>query len=387
MSARVMRHTDRRGMTLVELLVALTIFGVVISVALSFMAQQNTAFQMSLERMSALRNARYAVTTLAQDLETLGTNVPGNQPSFVYGDDDVVVFSADYVTAVTGDPFAVFHDPDAPTSQVRAPATSFTVPTTAVTVADTAYEIGTGVASPAEMLTFFFAADSITDRDDDFVLYRQVNAGDPEVVARHLLRDGTIPFFEFEREIGGTSALDTVPSSALPIHHSEPLHLAPADTGASALADSVRMVRVTLVATNGLAGEHERSVRIERSIAFPNSGRGVLSTCGSAPIFGDSLVAATTTLAGGETAVDLSWGPAIDEAGGEEDVVRYVLWRRMAGSPDWGAPFVAVPAGATSYSYQDATVESGTMVEFAVAAQDCTPTLSSLHSSGWVTIP
>lgn len=374
-------------MTLVELLVAITIFGVIISVALSFMAQQNTAFQMSLERMSALRNARYAVTTLSQDLETLGTNVPGHQPSFVYGDDDVVVFSADYATDVSGDPFAVFHDPDAPPSQVRAPAASFTVPTTSVTVADSAYESGAGVASPAEMLTFFLLADSVTDRDDDFVLYRQVNDGDPEVVARHLLRDGATPFFAFEREIGGTSALEPVPGSSLPIHHSEPLHLAPADTGASALADSVRMVRVTLVATNGLVGEHERSVRIERSIAFPNSGRGVLSTCGSAPLFGDSLVATPTTLAGGEAAIDLSWGPATDEAGGEEDVVRYVLWRRLAGSSDWGAPFVAVPAGASSYSYQDATVESGTIFEFAVAAQDCTPTLSPLHSSGWVAVP
>ena len=241
-----MRHTDRRGMTLVELLVALTISGVVISVTLSFMAQQNTAFQMSLERMSALRNARYAVTTLAQDLETLGTNVPGHQPSLVYGDDDVVVFSAGYATDVAGDPFAVFHDPDAPASHVRAPAASFTVPTTSVVVADSAYEVGAGVASPAEMLTFFFVADSITDRDDDFVLQRQVNGGDPEVVARHLLRDGATPFFVFG-EIGGTSALDTVPGSA-------------------------GMVRVTLVATNGLAGEHERSVRIERSIAFPTPG-------------------------------------------------------------------------------------------------------------------
>ena len=240
-----MRSADRRGMTLVELLVALTIFGVVISVAPSFIAQKNTAFQMSLECMSALRNARYAVTTLAQDLETVGTDVPGNQPSFVYGDDDVVVFSADDATEVAG------------------------------------------VASPAEMLTFFFAPDSITDRDDDFLLHRQVNGGAPEVVARHLLRDGTIPFFEFEREIGGTSALATVPGSALPIHHSEGLHLAPAETGASALADGIRMVRVTLVATNGLTGEHERSVRIERSIALPNSGQSVLSTCGSAPIFGE----------------------------------------------------------------------------------------------------
>lgn len=201
-------------MTLLELLVAITIVGVLISVALSFMAQQGTAFEMSLERMSALRNARHAVTTLALDLETLGTEVPGRQPSLVYGDGDVVVFSADHATDV-----------------------------------DSANEVGAEVASAARMLRFFLLADSVTHRDDDFVLYRQLDDGDPEVVVRHLLRDGTTPFFGFDREIDDTAAR----------------------------ADSVRAVRITLVATNGLVGEHERSVRIERSIAFPNSERGVPS--------------------------------------------------------------------------------------------------------------
>jgi prepilin-type N-terminal cleavage/methylation domain-containing protein len=199
------RLPRRRGMTLVELLVGSTVFGVVISMAFSFMAQRDTAFQMSLERMSALRNARHAVTTLSRDLETLSTDVPGHQPSLVYGDDDAIVFSTDYATNIAGQPFAV--------------------------------------ASPAKILTFFLLADSVTERDDDFVLYRRVNDGDPEVVARHLLRDGATPFFAFEREIGGGSAP----------------------------ADSVRMVRVTLVATNGLVGEHERSVRIERSVALPST--------------------------------------------------------------------------------------------------------------------
>lgn len=382
----MMARRDRRGMTIVELMVAMTIFGVIVSVALSFMAQQNTAFQTSLERMSALRNARYALTTLGQDLETLGTNVPGSQPSLVYADDDVVLFSADYATNTAGDPFAVFYDPDAPATQVSAPASPFTVPTTGVTAADSAYQAG-GVASPAEMISFFFVADTLTARGDDFVLMRQVNGTAAEVVARHLLRDGTTPFFRFEREVEGTAALEAVPDSVLPIHHAEPIHLALADTGASALADSVRTVQVTLVASNGLTGDNERSVRIERTIALPNAGRQRLTTCGSAPLFGDSLVATPTTLAGGERAVELTWGQAVDEAGGEADVVRYVLWRRETGATDWGVPFVAVPAGAASYGYTDATVDSAGIYEFAVAAQDCTPTLSTLTSSGWVAIP
>jgi prepilin-type N-terminal cleavage/methylation domain-containing protein len=395
MSAHAMRRpalvpAKRSGMTLIELLVAMTIFGVIISVALTFMAQQNTAFQISLERMSALRNARYAVTLLSQDIETLGTNVPGSQPALIYADANVVTFSTDYATNVAGDPFAVFHDPGAPSGQVQAPSSGFTVPTTSVTVADTLYEVGPGIASPAEILSFFFMADSSTARSDDFVLYRQVNGASREVVARHLALDGSEPFFGFEREVVssvGVSSIEALPDSLLPVHHSEPLHMSPGDTALSAMADSIRAVQVTLIATNGLVGDNQRSVRVERRIALPNAGKSMLSTCGSPPLFGGSLVATPTTLAGGESAVELAWGQAVDEAGGEADVVRYVLWRRENGSSDWGAPYVALPAGAGSYTYLDATVESGTVYEFAVAAQDCTPTLSALSSSGLVTIP
>jgi len=383
------RLASKDGMTLVELVVALTIFGVIISTALAFLAQQNTAFQAALDRMGALRGGRYAVTTLAQDLETLGTNVPRGQPPLLYADSMVISFSADYATNVAGDPFAVFFDPDAPAGQVQAPVAPFTVPTTAVTVADSTYRVGPGVVSPAEILTFFFVPDTTTARADDFLLYRQVNGAAPEVVARHLLRDGATPFLSYEKEAiaGGSSGLAPVPPASLPIHHSALFHLSPADTGASALADSVRVVRVAFVATNGLSGGQARSVRIERRIALPNAGLAALSTCGSAPIFGDSLVAVPTTLAGGEAAVELSWGQAVDEAGGEADVVRYVLWRRDNGGGPWGEPYLAVPAGAPSYAYTDATVESGTIYEFAIAAQDCTPSLSALHSSGLVVVP
>lgn len=379
----------RQGMTLVELMVALTLFGVIISVSLSFLAQQNSAFQTALERLGALRGARYAVTTLAQDLETLGTNVPRGQPPLLYADSMAISFSADYATNVAGDPFAVFHDPGVPAGLASAPTSSFVVPNTGVTVADSVYRVGGGVVSPAELLTFFFEPDSTTARTDDFILYRQVNGGAPEVVARHLLRDGGQPFLSYEKEAwsGGVSSLAPVAAASLPIHHSAPFHLSPADTGSSALADSIRVVRVALVATNGLSDLRERSVRISRRIALPNAGLEMLSTCGSAPIFGDSLSVAPTTLPGGEAAVDLSWGQAVDEAGGESDVVRYVLWRRAYGAGSWGEPYLAVPAGAPSYSYTDATVESGGAYEFAIAAQDCTPSLSSLHSSGLVVVP
>src|SRR5690606_35999106 len=140
---------------------------------LSFMTRQNAAFQTAVDRMGALRNVRYTVVTLGQDLETLGTNVPARQPSLIYGDDNVITFSADYATNVANDPFSVFYDPGAPNGQVRAAVDSFAVPTTSTFVATVSYEVGAGIPSPAELLSFFLLPDSLTPRNDDFALYRQ----------------------------------------------------------------------------------------------------------------------------------------------------------------------------------------------------------------------
>ncbi len=381
---------DRRGMTLTELIVALTIFLIVISTALSFMAQQNSAFQSAVDRLVALRNLRYAATTLSQDLETLGTNTPESQPSLYYGGDDVVAFSADYATNVANDPFAVFHDPDAPTGQVSAPSGGFAIPNAGVSFPDTTYEVTPGVASPAEVIVFFFRADSSTARTDDYVLFRQVNAGGPEVIARNLLRNGTQPFFAYERygdDGTGAQALIPVPDSLVPFRHESDIHLAASDTGTSALADSVRAVVLSLAATNGRTGDAEATVAMNRLIALPNAGLGTLSTCGSAPILGSVLTASATVLTGGEPAAQLTWNPAVDEAGGEADVVRYVIWRRDAGALTWGDPYLAIPAGAPTYSYSDATVTPGSAYEYALAAQDCTPSLSPLTTAGPVLIP
>lgn len=384
------RAQGRRGWTLVELIIAITIFGVVVTTAVAFAAKQNTAFQVALLRLNGLRNLRYAITTLDQDLQTLGTNVPASQPTLVYGGSDVVTFSADYASNVANDPFAVYHDPDAPNGEVSAPSARFTIPTTAATAADTTYEVQPGVPSPAEMITFFLKPDTSTARTDDYILYRQVNGGTAESLARNLIHVGTSPFFSYLRETQdstGQNVVATVPDSLVPLYHSAKIHLSAADTGASALTDSVRAIRVTMGATNGLTGADEKTVELTRLIPLPNAGSGVLSTCGSAPVLGVSLSATLTSLSGGQPAVWLTWNPATDETGGELDVVRYVIWRREAGASGWGDPFRAIPAGLTSYTYQDATVESGKIYQYALAAQDCTPSLSTLAQSSLVAIP
>lgn len=381
----------RAGMTIVELLIALTIFGVVISVALSAMARENAAYQEGLDRMSAVRNIRFAMANLEMDLQTLGTNVPDLQPELVYAGPDVVAFTADHTTNVVLDPFAVYRDPDAPFGEVTLPSSSVSIPGTMVAFPQISYNLQAGIPSPAEMIIFFLRPDTTTADPDDHILWRQVNGAGPQRVAGGLRRSGTEPFFSYIRlakDNTGATNLEPVADSLLPLHHFATEHLSQADTGRSAVADSVRGVRVTFAATGGrTTGGGIREVPLSRLIALPNAGFGTRNTCGAPPILGVGLLATVVVQPSGDPVVVLNWTAATDEAMGEQDVVRYVLWRRPFGSADWGDPYVAIPGGGSPYTYEDADVTPGAMYEYALAAQDCTPRLSPVTASNPVVIP
>ena len=260
---------DRAGMTLVEVIIALSIFGVVIAGALGFVSAQNTAFHRSLDRMSVLRNARYVVDALSRDVPTAGTNVPARQPTLVYGGENVVAFSADYATNVANDVFAVYIDPDAPSGQVTVPTSAVSIPNTSWSWPDSAYETSAGTPSPAasERFTTPWKGTSTSSRNSIIRVryFRQV---------------------DFD---AAPSILDSIPRDSIPIWHSEPWHGAALDQGVAAIVDRVRAVRVSFRATNGLEGGDERIADVSRLIAMPNSGRDLLQTCGSVPLLGSGL--------------------------------------------------------------------------------------------------
>jgi hypothetical protein len=164
--------------------------------------------------------------------------------------------------------------------------------------------------------------------------------------------------------------------------------LAPQDTGLVAIIDSIRGVRITLTVTNGLTGPQERRRTLSRIVNLPNVGIANKKTCGSPPILGVGLNARAITQADGTPAVELTWNQATDESGGEKDVVRYVLWRLEGSAIDWGTPYLSIPAGSPSYIYTDAAVTSGQTYRYLLAAQDCTPSLSTSSAvSGVVAVP
>lgn len=379
------------GFTLVELLVSALVFTFVVAIAMDFFRVQSVAFREGTERADATQNLLYAASTLERDLRTAGTNVAPGQPQLVFAGDDVVAFNADYESNVAGDPSAVYYDPNAPAGAVSAltKAARFTLPDASFAYPDTTYTLA-GTISPAELVILFFAPDTSTARSDDYVLYQQINDQAPEEIARNLLHIPAQPFFQYLRveadTTGVLTAVDTVPSSQLPLAHTVAIHLSPGDTAPYSAIDSIRGVRVRLAATNGRTGAAQAVQRLSRVIWLRNVGLQKEKTCGSAPIF-TSIVSATPQLVSGQPQVTLSWAPSVDETGGEKDVIRYVVWRSPAGGPVSQDPLLSMPATGSSYSYVDRTVERGKSYVYSVAAQDCTPSLSAQVSSGTVTIP
>jgi prepilin-type N-terminal cleavage/methylation domain-containing protein len=267
---------DARGMTLVEMLIALVVFSIVLASALTFLGRQGTAFRLGSERMDVLQNLRFAATTLSNDLRTAGSNVPDQQPQLVYAGASVLAFNGDYATNVASDAWAVYHDADAPTGAVTAlrSAQKITLPGTTFQYPNVDYTYQ-AANSPAELLIFYFTPDATTARTDDYILYRQVNNQAPAMVARDLLQTPGVPFFQYYRLRTPNNApafIALVPNGELPLTHSVNFHMSPADTGPASRIDSLRGVQISFTATNGLTGARERRGALTRLVRFPNAG-------------------------------------------------------------------------------------------------------------------
>lgn len=382
-------RSNERGMTLIEMMVALVVFSVVLAGALAFLRAQGRSYSLGNQRVAMLQNTRFALDELEKDLRTSGAGAPDIQPPLIYLGASVIAFNANYETNTPGDVFAVYYNPDAPngTTDAVRKVNAFTIPVAGITYPDTDYLDGGVINSAAETITFWFAPDSTTTRTDDYVLYRQINNTAPAVVSRNILQTTGVPFLQYYwlATVGGAPTITQVPNASLPWRHTVPIHLSTADTGAVARIDSVRTVQVSFTITNGLTGTSERKRAVSRFIRLPNVGLASKQTCGDPPLPATAVSAVWNPAAPGVT---LTWGASTDEQSGERDVVRYVIFRKLITDATWGDPYLSLPPGGTAtYTYTDQVVTSGAKYYYAVTAQDCTPSNSSVTSSLEVDIP
>jgi prepilin-type N-terminal cleavage/methylation domain-containing protein len=375
-----------RGFTVIEMLVSLVVLSLVMGAAIWFFRGVSRAVAGTADRMDAMQNLRYAVSTLDRELRNAGAGTTEQQPTLVYISPSVVVFNGDLVSRVAGSPTAVNYNPDADPNAVSAPTTGqrFIVYGTAIQYPDTTYRTTGNALSPAETVMYYFAPDSTTARNDDYVLMRQVNNNPPDVVARNLLVFPGRPFFDW-LQTDTIGNLFTVATGNLPMRHSVPIHGALADTGVASRIDSIRAVRMNVYATNGLTGTQQVLRALATTIRVPNAGLTKQRSCGDAPIFAQT-VAAVFTGTPDVPQVTLTWLPAIDETAGEQDVEKYVIYRRtLAGT--FSDALQTLPAGQASFTYADATVLNDSTYIYQVTALDCTPLESTPAVTAAVVVP
>jgi len=386
---RTSYRARRSGFSLPEVLLALALFGALVAITLSMLSQQVRTFYSGSAQADAAQNLRFATSILEKHVSNVGAGVPEGQPQLIYADSNVIAFNTDWMSRIAGDPFSVNVDTTMPQLMVTAltRARRFTLPGTAWQYPDTTYLVG-GTNSPAETVIFWFALDGTTPPTDDYVLWRQVNDQTAEVVARNLLKPASGPFFRFLRHItptSGSQRMDSVPTSWMPLRHLRPIHGAKNDTAAFMRIDSVRAIEFAFRTTDAAPNPTTRTYDVRRVINLPNAGKEAKKTCGDEPLLqsGTNFIAKDTVDAYGTHTVILRWNPSVDEASGEQDVVNYALWKSTTAFviASMGDPYSSVAAGSTSYEQQDGAVLPLTTYYYALAAQDCTPSLSNLRTA------
>lgn len=389
----------RHGFTLAEVMIALVVFGVIMTAAFGFLLAQSRGFRSMATRTAQIQNGRFGRDIMRQELRTAGTNVTDVQPMLVYASDSVFAFNSDLTTNrldsadFTG---AVYVDTYATNAEVGAlmlgnaitipgSAPAFTYP-----LAD--YTTIAGTTGEAETVIFRFTRDTTSRNAADMMLVRQVNGGHGEIIATGLRRSGTTPFFRYwydpSRYNTALTDLDTVPRGWLPLTKSVVARGMTPDTGTapSTRIDQVRGVEVTYEPTRPVSGQ--ASV-VQYTVALPNTAVDRQArACGRPPIV---PTPPSATWSPDSNAVMLAWPRAVDDGSGEADAVRYVVWRRITGAAVWGAPLVSVSVvgGTNTYRYKDGGVDRGLgrSYQYGIAVQDCTPNLSNLAASGSVVVP
>jgi prepilin-type N-terminal cleavage/methylation domain-containing protein len=368
---------QRRGFSLVELLIAIVVMAVVLAGTMNFFMGQSKTFRKATTDMVLLQNARFATDLLNEHFRSVGANLTVGQPSVIYADQNTFSFNADYATNTSGDIDAIYYEPKAPTNQVQSlrQAQAFTIPNSAPALSYPAadYLSGAAVPSPAETITFWFTPDTETTRSDDYVLMRQVNSSVPEVVVRNVLPDSTYPFFRYmylkTDAITSIQTIDTMPAASLPATYASSLLIA---------NDSLRGVIISFTVTNGLADTAQRTRPVSVIASLPNIGMRQLQTCGGKPLPPSPPVVTNA----GVGNIKVTWTASPDENGGERDVLRYSVTRMANFAPGVWQQVASIPAGGGPYNFTDTGLNTTVQYFYSIAAQDCTPAFSVSTSSG-----
>ncbi len=375
----------RAGFTLVELLIGMVMTVAVMGAAFSLFRSQSRFFGSSEQRYDMMQNARGALEDAQRVIRTMGAGVIADQPMLVYGDNNTLAFNTDFAERDTVDTrWAAYFTVETPANEAISwdvaaaavlPGTSYTYPTANYLLG------GSGTPSPAETYIFYFSPDSSTTRTDDYILWQRVNAGIPAVVARNILAHPSgRPFFEYlqQRKIAGVDTLMIEPAGGLPLERRILVAgLSTSDSADYVRPDSVRAVRLNMRFTNGLTGTDEHFRDVQTMVQLPNNGILLPSVCGRLPLAPTTLTVVDTVPGSGR--LWITWNRSVDQDGAEQDVLQYILYRKLQAATQWTDPLIVVRRvpGQTTYTEQISGNTPGVAYTFGVTAQDCTPSEST----------
>ena len=373
----------REGVTLIEMMIAIVLFVLVFGLAVPFFRYQARSVSASAGRLDALQNARYAQNAIDRDLRISGIGIVQAQPMIVQADGFAVTFNADLATKDIHDPLSIYYDADIDSSGTDAMANTskVTLPNSAVQYPDSNYMNG-GVSSPAETISYWLTKDSTAARPDQYILFRRVNNLAAKVVAKGIIVPAGTNFFQYMKP-NSTGGLDSIRAAKLPLFHSAPVHGSPADTAASALTDSIRVIRMTVT---GLYNDPDKGAimkTVVSSTKLLNAGMSRSSVCGDKPIAVPSATAVRVPNTNTPVKVTITWNKSLDQDAGEKDVERYMVFKKSTASVDWGSPIADLAAAQNSYTLDDTTLPSGDWV-YGIIAQDCSPSNSAVTPTGSV---
>lgn len=380
------RRDRRAGFSLVELLVTLIVLTMIMGTTVLFFQNQNKSFLKGSEKMDLLQNARYTVSQVERILRTLGAGVTGQQPMLVYGHNNVVAFNTDYdETDTTNYRWAVNFNPSLAVNDGVAwqVGNATAIPLSSYTYPSLTYVQGNGAIGLAETKMFWFEADTATSRADDYILWERTNSGSREYVARNILAYPSRPFIEYliaRRLSTGADTMIIASGALLPLKRQWPqAGWTSVDTANGVRPDSVRAIRINIRITNGKTGTAERTRDFSQMIQVPNNGLPSPNVCGRSP-FPPASFTAYPNVTPGSGIVYFRWNRSVDHGGGEFDVRQYVIWRRDDTATVWTDPLIMVKAD-TTIVYDSVAVgghTSGSAYDYAIAAQDCTPSVSTM---------
>lgn len=366
----------RGGFTLVEMVVAMALTLIVFAITLPFVRVQSRALADNAGRLDAEQVARYAQRVIDKELRVATADV--GQPLIVYAGPMGIAFNANLIARDATDPSALELDTSADTtlSEAWRVGLASAIPLTSRSYPTTTYTDAIGAASRNETVMYFLRSDTVTTRNDIYVLYRRVNNRDSVVVVRGLHVPADSSFFTYYTISSG--ALTPVSSAILPLYWD------------STTAGNIRAVRVR---SAGYFRNIETSEEVIRTINWTVMLTNRLATgrdCGAAPAVPPHSSAADFSLTRVNNAyplrVELDFDASTDDAGASADVTHYVIERRIAAGT-WTSIATVPATRASAYQWTDVRPTLVGTVEYGVRAVDCGGLSSTRATRSNVSLP